>query len=259
MRRAPGVGPDTAWNWQAIKALEIENITSTPSFVFLWCCLCWPSCHLAVIRFDRLADCCCPDNAACAAVFKVSPCMLACMSRLIAAILHHGSGLQPRCCQRHSWPRRQSVDGATAVRPAFSGKKTSCLVRLSRAQGRRCGSAEGLFARNAAARVTAGSGCRMQAAPQLAGLRKARNHLTDSVNCVWEQVWECGGAGRGAALPAEVGLPALRGHLLDKGQRQQAGQGGLHPPGLPLHPAAHQGAGLCLQVSPSSSLSVGGA
>ena len=35
-RRAPGAGPDTAWNWQAIKALEIENITATPSFVFLW-------------------------------------------------------------------------------------------------------------------------------------------------------------------------------------------------------------------------------
>ena len=37
LRRAPGAGPDTAWNWQQIKALEIEAITAIPSFVFLWC------------------------------------------------------------------------------------------------------------------------------------------------------------------------------------------------------------------------------
>ena len=36
-RRAPGAGPDITWNWQAIKALEIEAITAVPSFVFLWC------------------------------------------------------------------------------------------------------------------------------------------------------------------------------------------------------------------------------
>ena len=37
VRRAPGAGPDTAWTWQQIQALEIEAITSIPSFVFLWC------------------------------------------------------------------------------------------------------------------------------------------------------------------------------------------------------------------------------
>ena len=37
VRRAPGAGPDAGWNWQAIKALEIEAITAVPSFVFLWC------------------------------------------------------------------------------------------------------------------------------------------------------------------------------------------------------------------------------
>lgn len=35
-RRAPGVGRGDAWSWQDIKNLEIEKITDTPSFVFLW-------------------------------------------------------------------------------------------------------------------------------------------------------------------------------------------------------------------------------
>lgn len=36
VRRAPGAGPDVSWNWQQIKALEVEAITAVPSFVFLW-------------------------------------------------------------------------------------------------------------------------------------------------------------------------------------------------------------------------------
>jgi mRNA (2'-O-methyladenosine-N6-)-methyltransferase len=34
-RRAPGIEVHT-WAWQEIKALELENITDIPSFLFLW-------------------------------------------------------------------------------------------------------------------------------------------------------------------------------------------------------------------------------
>lgn len=34
-RRAPGIDLPT-WTWQDIMALEIEAITDTPSFLFLW-------------------------------------------------------------------------------------------------------------------------------------------------------------------------------------------------------------------------------
>lgn len=35
-RRAPHVADEVTWTWQEIMALEIEAITDTPSFVFLW-------------------------------------------------------------------------------------------------------------------------------------------------------------------------------------------------------------------------------
>jgi N6-adenosine-specific RNA methylase IME4 len=37
VRRAPGVTDGHYWTWQEIMALQIEAITDTPSFVFLWC------------------------------------------------------------------------------------------------------------------------------------------------------------------------------------------------------------------------------
>lgn len=40
-RRASHVTDEESWTWQQIMALEIENITDTPSFVFLWCAPSW--------------------------------------------------------------------------------------------------------------------------------------------------------------------------------------------------------------------------
>ena len=55
------------------------------------------------------------------------------------------------------------------------------------------------------------------------------------------QVRQRGGPGRGQALPEEVGLPAVRGHLLDQVQRAGRPQGG-GPAGRLCRPTAHKGA-----------------